>query len=585
MKIPKLTILVLLVLFLERNSTSQPLDYDKEYNLAQTNLDRGNYSLALNGFTKLMNSDPANPKAAYTSFYYAISANALDQKDKAKDMFLQITKNHTNWDKMPDTYLWLSKLYFELSSPNQGIYYAAKVEGAPAVMLLASEIKRSYLAQFNTVTLSSLLVEHEDAEIAEYLVLSMMKVSYEQREYGRIDSLISYYKLNSRKSEIPDDIFKEKYKVAVMLPLFNERLWASGIYMHKSLAVDIYEGIRLAASEFDSTKISLEVFDTKKDSTTTLSIVENGQLAGVDGIIGPLYPKPIYLVSQYASVQKINHLNPVSTNSRLIEKSPYAFLLRTGGKTIGTQMAEFVAGKFENKQCAIYYGPRLSDSLAAFNYAEQMLADSFQIVIMQRSRTESARELFDSLTSSISVVDTVELQRMWDEGEKVKFMPRRDSLLLKVDSIGHIFIASDNKAIAAEVMAAIISRGDSTQIIGLGNWYSAANAGLDIMEELGVWLVMQEFEDMLLPNNIRIRNRYVLENHKKPSKYFYYGYYAMKFIGNALLKHGVYFQNGQKYEPNDMAWFDYKDSQDNKRMAVIQLKNGVTNIVKKSNLE
>jgi len=585
MKIPKLANLVLLLLFLAFNATGQPLDYDKEYSTARANLEAGNYSIALNGFTKLMKSDPANPKSAYTSFYYAISANALGQKDEAKNMFLQVVKNYPHWDKLPETYLWLSKVYFDLSSPNQGIYYAAKINGDEPLELLASEIKRSNLVLLDEATLTLLLNEHKDSEIAEHLVLKMMEVAYEDRKYERIDSLISYYKLEALPPEIPDDVFREKYKIAVMLPLFNERLWASGVYIQKSLAVDLYKGIQLAASEFDSTKISVQVFDTKKDSTTTVTILENDQLEGVDAIIGPLYPKPINLVSQFASEKKINYLNPVSTNSQLLEKTPYAFLLRTGGKTIGTQMAEFVNGKFENKQCAIYYGPRLSDSLAAFNYAEQVLADSFHIVIMQKSRTGTARELFDSLTSSISVVDTVELQRMWDEGEKVQFMPMRDSLLLKVDTIGHIFIASNNKAIAAEVMAAITSRGDTTQIIGLGNWYSEANASLDIMEELGVWLVMQEFEDMLLPNNIRIRDHYVLENHKKPSKYFYYGYYAMKFIGNSLLKHGVYFQNGQKEELDDMDWFDYKGSQDNKKMMVIQLRNGVTNIVKNSNLE
>jgi len=578
---------ILLFVLLSRLVSGQPIDYKKDYGIAKSNLEAGNYDAALKGFRSLIANDPAHPMASYTSYFYGVTAFALDQKEQAKDMFLQIIKKYPQWNKIPDTYLWLSKIYFELSSPNQGMYYAAKVEGDSSLLGLAAEIIRGYLSQLDKITLASLLNEHDDTIIAEYLVLKMLRVPYEDQNYNRLDSLISYYKLDSARLGlgIPDNRFKEHYKVAVMLPLFSERLWESGVYMQKSLAVDIYEGIQLALLEFDSTKIKIEVFDTKKDSLTTSAILLNGNLNGADAIIGPLYPKPIELVANYSYESKVNFVNPVSTNSDLIEKNPFAFLLRTGGKTTGKLLAEFARGRFENKACAIYYGPRKSDSLAAFNYAERMLADSFHIVIMQRTRTDKARELFDSLTSSISVVDSVELKRLWEEGEEVQFMPLRDSLLLKVDSIGHIFIASDNKAIAAEVMAAITSRGDTTQIIGLGNWFSEANASLDIMEKLGVWLAMQEYEDMLLPNNIKIRNLYMEHNHKKPSKYFFYGYYSMKFIGNSLLKHGIYFQNGLKINGSDIHWFDYSYGQDNQRLVVFKLKNGVPRIINNSELE
>ena len=185
---------------------------------------------------------------------------------------------------------------------------------------------------------------------------------------------------------------------------------------------------------------------------------------------------------------------------------------------MGKIIAEFARQKFINRACAIYYGPRSTDSLTAYNYSVRMRADSFYVAISQRTQTDKAREIYDSLTSALPVVDSVELQRMLDAELEVRFLPKKDSFLLKIDSIGHIFIASDNKAIASEVMSAITSRGDTTQLIGVGNWFSTANASLDLMESLGVWLAMQEYENMMLPTNIRLCNRYMSQYNKNSVK-------------------------------------------------------------------
>jgi len=560
----------------------------QEYNSAKSYLDAGNYTAALKGFTNLLNVDPAHQVTPYTSYYYGVSAYTLDQKEKAKDMFLQITRKYTDWDKLPDTYLWLSKVSFELSSPNQGLFYANKVEGDASLQRTTTKLKNEYLAQLDFLTLQLLLEEHpqEDA-IPQLIAEKMVEVSYDERDNEYLSNLISTYDLDSAQLGllIPEDIFKEQYKVAILLPLFTDRLWQSGVYIQKSLAVDLYEGIKMAMTEFDSTKIEVIVYDTKKDSVTTQNILESGRLNDADAIIGPLYPKPLALVSDYSNENRKNFINPVSTNSELIEHNPYAFLLRTGALSIGEIIADYAKDNIENKACAVYYGPRATDLLIANNYSLRMEADSFYVAIRQRTQTDKAREIFDSLTSAVPVVDSVELQRMWNEHITVRKLPTRDSLLLRVDSLGHIFIASDNKAIASEVMSAITSRGDTTQLIGVGNWFSTANASLDLMESLGVWLAMQEFENMLNPENIELRRKYQLLYSKKPSKYVYFGYYAMKFIGESLLEYGVYFQNGYTANGNLNNLFDFSSSQDNRNLTLYKLEDGVPQPLNKDEME
>ncbi len=596
--------LTLLVVLISGLAKSQPVNYKNDYDAAKASLDAGNYSAALSGFTELLNADPAHPNSAYTSYYYGVSAYSLGQKEKARDMFLQITRKYSAWEKKSEAYLWLIKISFEVSSPNMALFYADQVKDDAAVQKLVTDLTHSYLEQLDIQTLQSLLEEAKNEEfvpndsavynidindgtIAQLIASKIVALSYDQRDNDYLYSLISQYNLDSAAMglTVPADVYKDNYKVAVMLPLFIDRLWESGVYIQKSLAVDIYEGIKLALEEFDSTKIEVQVIDTKKDGSVTQDILNSGRLNDFDAIIGPLYPRPLALVADYANENKINFVNPVSTNSELVRHNPYGFLLRTGAESIGKIIAEYARENIDNKACAIYYGPRATDSLTAYNYSVRVRADSFYVAIAQKSQTDRAREIYDSLTSSVPVVDSVELERMWKEGLKVRVLPKKDSFLLKIDSIGHIFIASDNKAIASEVMAAITSRGDTTQIIGVGNWFSTANASLDLMESLGVWLAMQEYENMLNPINIRLRNKYNTLYNKKPGKYVYYGYYAMKFLGESLLEYGVYFQNGYRDKGNIDNLFDFAGSRDNQKLVLYKLEAGIPVIINAEHLD
>ncbi len=583
----KLTLLlVALVLVCTGKVFGQAINYNLVYQDSRDKLEAGEYRMASQGFKSLLEIDPANPKASYATYFYAVSTYYEGNLNKAKDLFLQNIKNYSEWEEQAEVYLWLSKIYFEMESPYQGLYYAELAGASPGLSEEVEELKNAYLARLDIITLKLLLEKNtEESLVASYLAQKIAAQKPEYRDHALLDSLITTYSIDSTLLglAIPETEYRDRYKVAIMLPLFVERLWQSGVYIQKSLAVDIYEGIQLATQELDSTRIQTVVFDTKMDSAITKRILASGQLKDVDAIIGPLFPKTLDLVKDYCLENKVNFLNPVTTNSQVIKHNPYAFLLRSGGESIGRLMADYVADKLDTGAYALYYGSRGSDSLIALNYARRMEADSFYLAIKQKTDTQKAREIFDSLTSSFEVVDSVELQRMYNEGENVRFMPMRDSLRLKIDSIGHIFIASDNQAIASEVMAAITSRGDSTQIVGFGNWYSIPNASLDLLETLGVWLGMQPFENMMLQANIDLDIRYREKYRKAPSKYVYYGYHAMKFIAESLLNYGVYFQNGYNNSGQLSPLYDYRHSQDNQKLVVFTLKDGVPVQVENAN--
>lgn len=569
------------------NLVGQTIPYDQEYQLAKTDFENQDYTRAAQRFKSLLARDPANEKSAYVAYYYGISSYEVENPELARDIFQELLKNNKDWNKISEAQLWLAKIYYELENPLQGTYYTELASKNSTLTNDIRTLKESYYQALDSVSLRSIMARNADDRLAaKYLAMWQVKTPSYRKNFALLDSLIVHYQLDSVEIGLapPPDVFKDRYKVAVLLPLFAERLWHSGIYLQKSLAVDIYEGLQLALEEIDTTKIAIEVFDTQRDSVVTHNILASGQLADADAILGPLYPDPITLVANYAKEEKINFLNPVTTNSGVMVDNQFAFLLRSGDESIGRIVADYTRANIDTGAFAVYYGPRRTDSLTAFNYASLVQQDSFYLAIRQRTSTSEARQIFDSLTSSVQVIDSVKLEEMLEAEEEVRFKPLMDSLLLKVDSLGHIFIASDNQAIASEVMAAVAYRGDTTQLIGVGNWYSVPNAGLDLMESLNVWLAMHEFENMLSAENLAIADRYRTKYLKKPSKYVFYGYYGIKFLSNALMNYGVYFQNGFKSKGNLDPRFDFRKSQDNQQMVLYRLQDGLPLRVRKNEL-
>ncbi len=556
---------------------AQTLDYRQTYEAAKKNLADGRYEEALQGFNKLIQADPAHPLGAYTAYYYGIAAYRAGQPGKAKAMWLQLLRQHPAWPQQEEVYLWLNKLYFEENNPNQALYYRSLIKN-DTLQRQAARLSEAYLQQLDQVVLASLLAQHpSDTLIAGLLAGQLVAQPPAERNQSLLDSLIITYRLDSARLGlgVPPTVLKEKYRIAILLPLFTERLWQSGVYMHKSLAVELYEGMQLALDAFDSTQLEVKVFDTQRDSTVTAGIVNSGSLDAFDALIGPLYPGPLKVIANYSYRQRKNFVNPVSANSAIIRGNPYAFLIRTGAARAGKQAAAFMAGHYKAGACAIFYGPRITDSLAAWHYKQRIEADSFQVVIMQRATKSTARDIFDRLTAAKEVVDSVKLRAMWQAGKRVRVLPMRDSLLMAVDSLNHIFVASDNSAIAAEVMSALIARGDSTRILALGNWLTSKNTNLDLISTLDVWLAMQEYENPLFPENLLVREQYIAHYHKKPSKYVLYGYYAMKWLATSLLNYGTYFQHGYRQQGNLLEAFDYRQSNDNAHLVFIKLKEGV----------
>jgi hypothetical protein len=570
-------LLACFLLFIAPYTYGQSSSYKQNYLSAKNYLASGKFNLAREAFKQLSSEESDNPMVPYATFFYAVATYNSGYIPLARDIFLQIEKKYPKWSEIDEVYLWQSKLGFELSGLFQGIRYARKITDNSDLHETNKKQKLAYLSVADIVSLQAVYNEYpDDPEIGLALAMSLDAEPYEIKNLGLLDSLIVKFNLDRHAfdTKVHADVFKEQYTIAVLLPLFTERLSASGRYLNKSLAVDIYEGIEMAMQDLDSARIKVLIYDTKRDYDKTANIFSQLELQQVDAMIGPLYPKPNKLANAFAYDNAINIINPVSSNSTIIEHNPYSFLMRTGAATLGRGVGGFVVDNVENKNSIIYYGTSATDSIMAYNYKARVEADSFKVVIIKEIGKENPRAIFDELTAAKQVVDSVELRRLWRRQQRVRTLPMMDSLLIQPDSIGHIFVASDNSAMASEVMSAVTSRRDTVQIVGVGSWYNGANAGLDILESMGIWLALSATDNLASDENLRLMERYIHKFHTKPSKYFFMGYSTMQFVAQSLLNYGVYFQNGYNEKGNFNPKWDFQNARDNQAMLIVQLKHG-----------
>ncbi len=548
-------------------------EFESRYNTAKQLLDQNKYGLAMQSYKSLLASNETNEMVPYAEFYLGNAAYYDGDKSYAKNVFLQLTVKHPDWIKKEAAFLWLSRIGFEQSGPFKGMLYADKINSEPYLTKSNGYVKKQLEGQTIGV-LQELNGQYPDHKVvAESYAFALSELPNSFETTYMLDSLIEKFDFDRGQfSSIPQSVYKEQYSIGIVLPLFMDRIEATGKYLNKSLAVDIYEGAKMAAFDTDSTLFSLQVFDTKKDSAQLRIFLDSAGLSNLDAILGPIYPKPVAKMITIASKKKINFLNPTSSNANISNSSPYAFLSRASASRLATKAAEYMKTQPVNKNLFIYYGTAEVDSISAFTYKEAMEADSFNVVSTVKIGSENRREVYDMLTKSITITDRKRVSRMTKEQIQRTFqLPTIDSLLIQPDSIGHIFIASGDPTVPTEAMSAIISRGDSINIMGVGNWFESNNAGFGIMEGLGVTLAISSVDDVATKQYQNIRRRYVEKYKKQPSKYFFRGYFGMKTITESLKNYGTYFQQDYRKKGNFNPLFDFEKSNANGAMKIIKL--------------
>ena len=545
-------------------------DFTRQYNHAKELFDAGSYNLAMEAFKALIPYDKSNPYTQYATFYYAISAEKQGYPAIAKEMLLLVRRLYPEWDHNDEINYWLAKIYFDQHEYFQALMLLDEIRSAS----LEEDVKRMERNYLNTITdaetLHMMLEEHpQDEEVGHALASAIALQPFLQRDLQLLDEVISRFSFSRDEfssSLAPVSVKKQSYRVSLLFPFLTNTLEPTPKKKRSQFTLDLYEGMKLAIDTLRAQGINIELlaYDTERNPDILKKLLESDELKSTDLIVGPLSQDELKQVQDFSINNKINVINPVSNNSDFLGENPFALLFQPSYETLGKKCAEEAAARIKNKNCIVYFGDTPKDSVVAFNFMKRAVELGMKIVLAQELSKETSGKIISTLATAT---------------ERDEFK-NATQFSLKRDSIGSIFVASDNPLIYTKVISSVETRNDSTIIIGSENWLNG-DVNYEKFERLHILLAAPNFTPLDDRNYLTFRRKFIRKHGTFSPDYFSYakiGFEFMLFVGKSLHRNGVYFQ--QYFTSPDIIdgylykGFNYYEARDNQYVPFIFFKDG-----------
>ena len=546
-------------------------EFKRQFRDAKQLFQKENYVQSMDAFKPLIAYDQNNPYSEYASYYYGLSALRIGFAAVAKDIFLQTRKLYPGWDQLDEVNYLLAKIYFDQRDYFQGMLILKGIKNW-SVTLDATALKRFYLARINDAeTLRMMMEEYPDeVEAARALVKAISLQPLPEQDLKMFDSLIVKFNFNKADFIIDTVLIsrkKERYSISLLLPFLANTLEPSPVKKRNQFVLDLYEGMKIAADTLEKTGTHLDLYayDTERSAEVTGNVLEMEELKGSDLLVGPLFQEQSKQVLEFSQKNKINVINPVSNNSEFLGKNPFALLYQPSHETLGIKSAEMVAAQVKNKYCIVYFSDSPKDSVKAFSFIKKAIELGVKIVLAEEISKETSGKIFTTLATATE----------FDE------FKNPSQFTIKRDSIGSIYVATDDPVIFTKVISGVETRADSVLIVGNESWIAAENSSIDysIFERLHIILEAPNFTRPRDPAYLDFKKRYIRRHGVIPSDYARLGYEFMYFVGQALRQYGVYFQTGLAQEGETKGLFnsryDFRNSRDNQRVPFIYFHSGI----------
>lgn len=560
---------LLLLMLLALSGFAQ--NYSTLFEEGKTYFDKEQFALAMTKFAPITSSGENSDVVKYASYYYAISAFESGDARLSKNMFLQIQQKFSGWDVQPEVNFWLAFL-----AANEGEAEAT----FSYLKAIPSNIKEEEIEslKYNVVQSISGINELEyllqanpgDIVIASRLAELILSQDVSDQDIDRLNELQENFDLSLNLSieGIDSSPKKSIYNVGLFLPFNYSGDSLSLIRLESNWAVRMQRGVQLAIDklEEEGTDVNLITIDTRDRSARLDDILSTGQYDDLDLIIGPVTQGAVRTATAFAKDKKINLINPLSSNSQILEGNPYAFLYNPSNETIAVKAAEYAVEHFrDNKNVAVFYSG-IGDKPRADLYRELIEKDSFNVTIFE----------------DLSPQESVKIQQWFTDEEEVEKDFYLDSLIIRPDSIGHIFVASDISSHAASAMSGIESREDTIYFITSSKLLNAeSSVSFDQLDRLDAVMIGSNHIDYTSEAVQEFRTSYVNKFLNSPIREerlgdAYIGYDIMLTYGKLMAEYGKYFQVGLKrkrfIEGELTDKFNYQFSNDNRYVPVLKYK-------------
>ena len=518
-------LLLIILITLGFSATGQ--EFKKQYKAAKEFYEDKQYNFAMDAFKPLMVYDRSNSYTEYSSFYYALSAYHQNYFAVAKESLLQLKNLYPNWEQQDEVNYWLAAIYFKQGEHFQALRMLYDMK-SPRDLASMERLKNYFLMQVYDEQVIRLLLEEFPGEAALLKRLIIRKIVKGEYDKGR--ELISLNGLDESDFNFPKQnkvLVKDSYRVAALFPFLSETLEPSPGQKRNQSTLDLYIGMKLALDSLSKLGVNIELtgYDTERNAETVSKIVALDEMKSTDIIFGPLFTDELSEVTEFSKANNIPVINPVSNSSDFIGDNSNALLLQPDYAAIGAAGAEALAARHLKKPCVVLYGESVKDSVLAFSFQQRASELNLKIVLTKKILK----------TNSASVYSTL--------ANPVKFDRFRNPIefTIKRDSIGSVYVASDDELIFTKVISSVDRRADSVIVVGLDTWLDKPSMDFDKFERLHIMMAAPSFVSVLTTEYQSFVKKYASNYGVLPSSYARIGFESMLMVGKSLKENGLSF--------------------------------------------
>lgn len=561
------------LLFVIGGTLAAQTDHTKQYFNAKALFRDGKYNLAMESFKPLIAHDANNRFTEYASFYYALAAYHQKYYAVSKDMFGQIKKLYPSWDKMDEVNFWLGKIHMDNKDYFQGLKIWQSIKDK-AIQKDVNGLKIQYLSAVEDVEILRMMNEEypDDEVVARLYAQALAKHVQDEQYRAQLEEIIKKYNLKREGliADVPKTFYKDTYVVSALFPFMVKSLEPTPVPKRNQIILDLYEGMEMAVDTLNAQgiNISFRAYDTERRSEKIQRLLETDELKSSDLLIGPFFPDENGVIQQFSVANRVNIFNPFSNNSELVEHNDFGFLFQPSYETFGRKSADFLSDYLKRrKNCMVFYGTARKDSLQAAAFTKKATEAGLNVVASIKVPKESTASILSILATPTE----------YDEWKTpIQFE-------LKKDSLGAIYVASDDPLIYTKVISSVDTRADSIVIVGSENWLYDNAVDFEKYQSLGVVLAAPNYTSPHNPHYKMFVERFIQQHGRIPSNYAKQGYEMMLFLGNSLKKYGVYFQEGLNKEKFIKGYlsegYNYQYSKDNQLIPFVKFKSGQLQLV------
>ncbi len=515
------------------------------YLKAKSDLDAKEYALAKDGFKPFLDEATYGVVSHYAVFHSAEAALQLGQAPQAIELLTSLKEK--DWNKSEELTYLLALAYFQ---NNQ------LVEGLQALKGLTTEpyLTKGYRATFAylqsassnfliTPPLNELRDNQGFTAALAYVLQKKPILSSEER--GVLNQLIQSGAQPALKDKILD--------VVVILPFTSSSDQTISDLESNNFLLELYQGIALEAASLRSkgVAIQLHTFDSKRDLNYLNALVKDPTVLAADVIVGPIYPEESELISEFAELQKIPFVHPLSNLGDRFEENQYGYLFRPSLNSLATGVVESLKTQDWGKTVAIGYSGSLRDEQLGLLLQSKLEKEGFTLANVQKVEPKTVSSFLQSL------------------GVRKGNRPAVDQVIL----------LSDDPTLAQPVFSLMESISSSVPLLVMDSWLGFNFSNYEMLEHANFYFIsnntpkyqseeLKTFQDLFYDNHLQFPSTNALLG----AELVHWIHSNAEFANDFDLRPSL---DRKGYQPGRLSWgFNFQKVNNNSYSPVFKLESG-----------